>query len=172
MSSITDKSDKEAIIAKMFEENYEKLSRYCYLYLKNPQDVEDIVSETFIKAYKNLDKFHGDNAIPWLCTIARNTIFVNFRKFEHKNVIRSTDYEDILEDETQNTESYAENNEQSKELYRLLNILENAQKEAITLRFIQEMEYAEIAAVMGKSENAIRLLVSKGLKKIKDNAGK
>lgn len=49
--------------------------------LNNPQDAEDILQETFIKAYKNIEKFDGrSNVSTWLYRIATNEALMSLRK--------------------------------------------------------------------------------------------
>lgn len=160
--------DKKALIAKLFEEHYEQLSRYCYFFTKNRYDVEDFVSETFIKAYDHLDSFKGDRYLPWLYRIARNLIYDKFRKYENKVVINQFDYEEYYEDSKQNVEEENIRKDEFNHVMEMMDLLSSDQKEAIVLRYIHEMEFNEIAEIMGKSENAVRLNISKGLKNLRN----
>ncbi len=54
-----------------------------------------------------------------------------------------------------------------QKIEKLLSVLSSSQKEALYLRYIQELEYAEISAMMGKSEVAIRKLVSQAIHTIR-----
>ncbi|MCK4758906.1 MAG: helix-turn-helix domain-containing protein, partial [Candidatus Aminicenantes bacterium] len=45
----------------LFEDNRQKIFSLAYQYVKNVEDAEDILQETFIKAYRSLDKFQSQN---------------------------------------------------------------------------------------------------------------
>jgi RNA polymerase sigma-70 factor, ECF subfamily len=61
---------------RAFEELYglyhERLRRFCLYQLRNTHDAEDVVQETFARAWKALPAFAGDEVYPWLRVIARN----------------------------------------------------------------------------------------------------
>jgi RNA polymerase sigma-70 factor (ECF subfamily) len=151
---------------KIYKENYEKISRYCYYRVRNQSDTEDIVAETFAKAYFNMDKFNSGSHLAWLYTIAKNTILDNQKGFYQKHFkVDQEMMEDLHEDK--NIEDELITRDEYADLSTKLDRLKPDYREAIVLKFIQELEYSEIAEIMKKSINAIRLLISKGLKELR-----
>jgi RNA polymerase sigma-70 factor, ECF subfamily len=78
---------------------YEKLIfTICFSFTKNYFDAENLAQETFLSAYKNIDKFAGDNLKAWLTTIAANKC-KDYLKSPGRNIDNLTeeDYE-YLED--------------------------------------------------------------------------
>lgn len=73
--------------------------------------------------------------------------------------IKTTVLDDIIEEEDREIIR--------QKIEKLLSILTPLQKEAVYLRYIQDLDYAEISEMMGKSEVSIRKLVSEGIRKLR-----
>ena len=69
---------------KEMEEIYKKycvpLKKYVVSICRDPDTADDIVSETFFRAIKNIDSFDGTSLFGWLCTIARNIYFNHLKR--------------------------------------------------------------------------------------------
>ena len=69
-----DRETKEAWLERAMEQYEESLLRMCFAYLGDAALAEDAVQETFLKAYRALDRFRGDaEEKTWLLRIAINT---------------------------------------------------------------------------------------------------
>ena len=73
--------------------------------------------------------------------------------------IKTTVLDDIIEEEDREIIR--------QKIEKLLSILTPIQKEALYLRYVQEFEYAEISEMMGKTQSAIRKLVSQAIQKVR-----
>lgn len=76
------KGDHQAYseIVKLMQQ---EIFKYCYPMMRNRQDAEDMVQETFIRAYENLSKYHAEGRFKgWLFTIANRTCL---NKLKRKN---------------------------------------------------------------------------------------
>lgn len=73
--------------------------------------------------------------------------------------IKTTVLDDIIEEEDREIIR--------QKIEKLLSLLSPLQKEAVYLRYIQDLDYAEISEMMGKSEVSIRKLVSEGIRKLR-----
>ena len=63
----------ETVLERLIRENEVSLKRLCYLYLHDETQAEDAVQETFLKAYRSLEKFRGEaSEKTWLTRIALN----------------------------------------------------------------------------------------------------
>ena len=74
---------------QLFEEVYREKAILIYHYLCSidcpPQDAEDMIQETFVKALINIDSFRGDSKLSvWLCQIAKNTWYSHLKKQKHQ----------------------------------------------------------------------------------------
>lgn len=89
-----------AEFARLVEAYSDAIYRLALKMLNNPQDAEDVLQETFFKAYRALPNFDGRSSIStWLYRIATNEALMVLRK--HKNVLISIDEPADSEEETQ-----------------------------------------------------------------------
>src|SRR5947199_2940009 len=58
---------------------------------RNDHDAEDLVQEAYLRAYKFFDRFHGDDARPWLLTVVRNTCYTWLKQHRAEGATASFD---------------------------------------------------------------------------------
>ena len=157
---------KNEQIEKLYKENYSKICAFCYSVLRNKADAEDASSETFAKAYKAIHKseVQKNSHLAWLYVIAKNVIKDKYRLSSSKNEVQMI-YEDFEDDG--DFVKDLENKDELASLESRFAKLTTEQREALILRYIDELEYTEISLIMNKSVNAVKLLVSKSLKKLR-----
>jgi len=138
--------------------------------LANKNDASDIVQETFIKVWKNLNRFDDTKASfkTWIFTIAKNTVTDFLRK--KKSLL----FTDLEKDTDEDINSFAENipdedllpdsalqklQEKEADKKFLNNLLENLHpnyQEVLTLRYQEEMTFEEIGKILNKSLNTVK----------------
>ncbi len=138
--------------ASVYEEFSPKLYRYVFHRVEDQATSEDLVSQVFFKALKNLGKFDLEkgSVSTWLYSITSNVVIDHYRKDEV--------YETL--DECEEVLSYNVNHGQDIDSRtRLENVAEILKKlplrtqEIITLRIYEELPFAEIAKIVGISES-------------------
>jgi RNA polymerase sigma-70 factor (ECF subfamily) len=116
--------------------------------VRNDHDAEDIVQESFLKAYKAQQSFRGGEAKTWVLAIVRNTAMDFLRRNQAANTVvldeggpdpgeRAPDPERVLLEQARR-----------EEIRSAIARLEPEFREAIVLREIEAMSYKEIAAVL------------------------
>lgn len=137
-------------------EQYEKeILNICFIYLQDLSLAEDALQETFLKAFKNLDRFRGEcNEKTWLIRIAINTCKDIRRGAWYRFVNRKITLENLP---AQATQSKTEN------VFITLAIMDlpAKEREVILLHYYENMAVTEVARALGISCAA----VSKRLKK-------
>ena len=149
---------------KLVSKYQRKLNRLLSRLIRDHGDVEDVVQEAFIKAYRALPKFRGDSAFyTWLYRIAVNTARNSIASRQR----RPLDYEaDLSENEQTVVESRMrhtdtpEANVLSEEIRRTVNrAIEDLPEDlrtAIILREVEGLSYEEIAAAMDCPVGTVR----------------
>lgn len=131
--------------------------------LGNPDVAEDILQETFVNAYRAIDRFEGRAHIStWLYRIAHNAVLMRLRKEKGAPELRSIDDEldlDTLPTPTPWDES-PERRVLQGELFAMmddaLTTLSDALREVFVLRDVDGLSTAETAEVLNISETAVK----------------
>lgn len=160
-----DKEKKERF-QKEIPNLYPRLHRALTVYLAGSNvDPEDILQETFLKAYKNIEHFHGKSELyTWLYSIARNLSIDEFRK-QKKEKGRST----IPVDEFQITSdefSSGDNREEILLLRRAISQLPELLRTIVTMKSIDGLSYTEISEVTGINEQTLKNRMFRARKEI------
>jgi len=131
--------------------------------LGNPDLAEDILQETFVNAYKAIDRFEGRSHIStWLYRIAHNAVLMRLRKEKGIPDLRSLD--DELDVDTLPTPTPWDDSPERRllqnELIEMMNdaltALSEALREVFVLRDIDGLSTAETAEVLNISETAVK----------------
>jgi RNA polymerase sigma-70 factor, ECF subfamily len=165
----------EALAARGDAESFVKLYRrylrpiYSYLYarVRNIQEAEDLTSLTFeralaaIKNYRPTGSFRG-----WLFTIAQRALADHYRT-RKPPALPVEDYAATLLDQSAGPEEQVLVSDDLRRVLSLVAELTQEQQEVITLRFMAELPYAEVAGIMNKSEAAVKMAAYRVLEEIR-----
>lgn len=153
-----------------------KMLRIAQRFTRNEADAEDIVQQSFQKAFVHLQQFEGHSTFStWLTRIAINQALMFLRKkvstaevplVEQSNVENGATLSVDFPDSRVNPEDSCARQEQKEILSAALNKLSPGMREAIRLREIEELSTKEAARVMGISTLAVKARVFHGRKKI------
>ncbi|MDV2581555.1 RNA polymerase sigma factor [Alkalibacillus haloalkaliphilus] len=146
---------------KIISDWYDHYSDDLYnflLYRVGEADVEDLLQEVFIRAYKGLGSFEGDaNPKTWLYNIARNISIDEIRKRQRQKWKSIIPFESNHEPKTERTpEQVLELDEEKQVIYQAIQSLKPAFRDVIILRGIKELSVTETADVLNWTENKVR----------------
>lgn len=158
------KGGDEAAAEELIDRYYAAILRYCGWHCSDPERAEDLTQETFLKLFRSLPRYKSKNKFKaYLYTIANRLCIDESRRMSFYSL---EDAEEIAGGH--NEIAQAENRE---ELRRLLGVLSEVQREAVILRFGQELGFAEIAKVMGCSMRTAQSRVRNALRLMKRECG-
>ncbi|MDP2879555.1 MAG: RNA polymerase sigma factor RpoE [Sulfuricella sp.] len=156
-----DKHAFELLVAKY----QRKLARLLSRFIRNPTEVEDVVQEAFIKAYRALPSFRGESAFyTWLYRIGINAA-KNYLVSEGRRPPTTTEFDNEEAEGFEDAEQLRnintpENELMSKQVAETVNkamdSLPEELKTAITLREIEGLSYEEIASMMNCPIGTVR----------------
>ncbi|TSA50417.1 MAG: RNA polymerase sigma factor RpoE [Nitrosomonadales bacterium] len=150
------RGDKHAF-GLLVEKYQRKLGRLLSRMIRDQAEVEDVVQEAFIKAYRALPNFRGESAFyTWLYRIgintAKNYLVAMGRRPQTFNEIEVEDAENFEDGDELRTMETPETELLTKEIAKTVNdtvaSLPEELRTAITLREIEGLSYEEIAALM------------------------
>lgn len=132
----------------------------------NHDDADDVLQNTFIKVYKNIDNFKGESKLySWIYRIATNESLTFLKQKSKKIGISDQELKDRMVDNLQ-ADVYFEGSEIQLKLQKALATLPDKQKLVFTMKYYQEMKYSEISEVLETSEGALKASYHLAVKKI------
>ena len=171
LNTDSDQSHREWVLAAVAE--YEcRLVRYAQRLLKGSlgsdsiEQAKDIVQHVFLKLCQQDREHINDRLAPWLFKVCRNKIFDEQKRHSSREFIDSDSTLAVTDRET-NPQSAAVNRDLVKAVRKLINVLPTSQREAIDL-WASGLSNREIAEVMSKTETAVRILIHRALKSLKN----
>lgn len=147
---------------------YEKLVyNYALRMVSSPDDAMDLLQDTFMAVFRNLETFRGDSAFKsWLMKIAHYRCIEFYRK--RKSTV---DYELIPEAFNEDGENCPEmsalNQQQGDEVVAAMSKLPVNQRAVIEMKFFQHLTFDDIAGQLGISSNTVKSRLYAGLEKMK-----
>jgi RNA polymerase sigma-70 factor (ECF subfamily) len=130
-------------------------------------DLDDLVQDTLIRAFRSIERFRGDCQFrTWLLTIGGNVLKDAGRRAARGKVIP---LDEALATSDGDPHAEAEASEAAEQLAQELGRLPRMQREVFLLRAQQGLEYTEIAAALGTSEGAARVHYHHAQKRLKES---
>lgn len=157
--------NKEAF-GHLYEKYLDDIYHYLFYRVSNKQDAEDLTEKVFLKAWRALAK-HPPQQLPfrlWIYRIAHNTAIDYYRTRKE-----SVDLDQIghVQSEHLKPEQIVTQNERNQSLVAALKGLKEEHQEVLLCRFVVELTHLETAAVMERSEGAVRILQYRALEALR-----
>jgi len=160
--------------AEMVRAQHRRVYGLCYRFTGNAADAEDLTQDVFLKIYSNLSRFDQQRGSleVWITTMARNLLVDNFRRNRNQRTTDSLDEGWETSDELQpidrlnsheiSPHEATAKKEISKMVQEALARVSVDLREAVILRDLQDMDYKEIAQVLGIPEGTVKSRISRG----------
>ena len=147
----------------------------CYRFTGSQSDAEDMTQEAFLKVYRNLASFDPAKGgfTTWLTTLTRNLLVDNYRRSRMERASDSLDetYDgeedgpskaDRLADSRPSQEHHVSGLELRAQIQEALQQVSPELREAVILRDLEDMDYKEIAEVLGVPQGTVKSRISRG----------
>ncbi|MGM9824075.1 MAG: RNA polymerase sigma factor [Muribaculaceae bacterium] len=155
----------QAAFGKVIEQYSQGLYWQIRRMVFNHDDANDILQNTFLKAWSNIDNFRGNAKLStWLYKIAINESITFINKERARNEASIDDDSFLLN----NIESdqYFDGDEAQVKLQRAINSLPEKQRLVFNMRYYDEMKYEDMSEILGTSVGALKASYHHALKKI------
>lgn len=131
------------------------------------EDADDVVQNTFIKAWQHLDQFRAESRIStWLYRIAYNESLAHLQK-EKKHMGMSVDDPDGVVANQLESDAYFEGDEMQMKFQEALSSLPAKQKQVFNMKYFDDMKYDQIADILGTSVGGLKASYHHAVQKIK-----
>ena len=164
------KGDVEAFI-RLYRGHLAPVYRYLYARLGHKPEAEDVTQQVFERAWLSVGGYRplaGGSFRGWIFTIAHRALADHFRVRARSNANLALDtLDEVLMDPALEPEETAILADQVRVVLRAIQDLPEDGREVITLRFMAELSYAEIARIVGKKEAAVKMAAYRALDTIR-----
>ena len=150
------------VVKEYSEQLYWQIRRMVYTH----DDANDILQNTFIKAWLNIDYFRGNAKLStWLYRIALNECltFLNKQRANNRLSIDEADTEMLNKIEG---DTYFDGDQTQKVFLKAIHQLPEKQRMVFNLKYFKEMKYEDISEILGTSIGALKASYHHAVKKI------
>ncbi|MCF0147436.1 MAG: sigma-70 family RNA polymerase sigma factor [Clostridium sp.] len=148
------KRGRDKVIEEYLNKNKEKLFKIAYMYLKNKDDAMDVIHESILKAYRNIDSLKElENIDKWFIRILVNTAIDYIRKSSKTLLVEDKDMELLI-------------NKSKKEEDGFNLLIENLDEELrliIVLKYFHGYKIREISEILNIKESQVKNKIHKAL---------
>ncbi|WP_334071570.1 MULTISPECIES: RNA polymerase sigma factor [Paenibacillus] len=166
------KEGNTELYSELMRRYQRKILAFVYHMLKSAQLellAEDICSETFYKAFRSLHSFREVDASfsTWLYTIARNTVLSELRKQRGANIpLEESGIVPVAPVDVAPEQAVLRSEKVGK-VREAINNLPEKQRSALILREYDQLDYQEIASILGQSVSAVKSLLFRARSSVK-----
>ena len=160
---VEEAKQKSGAFSALYNRYVEKIYKYFLFRVnKNKTTAEDLTQETFLRAFKKISSFKdmGYEFSAYLFKIAHNLLVNHYRSPKELPLEKASE-------EAVDMETNIETKFQADIILANVNSLSQNQQEIFRLRYLNHMSIKEIAVRTGKTENAVKLTLSRNRKKLK-----
>ncbi len=134
----------------------------------NHDDANDLLQNTFLKAWTNIDYFRGEAKLStWLYKIAINECITFLNKQRNNNNI-SIDDTDVFLLEKLKGDDYFDGNDAQQKLQEAILTLPEKQRLVFNMKYFDEMKYDEMSEILGTSVGALKASYHHAVKKVEE----
>jgi len=160
------KSGSQSAFAELYDAYIKKIYNFIYYKTLHKDVAEDITSDVFLKAWKNISQLQGDNFSAWLYSVARHAVIDYYRAC--KNIIDIEDCWDLPANDDLLTNT--DNALKVGLIKEAMQGLTPQDREIIMMRLWLDLSFKEIAEQLDKQEGAVKVAFSRALSRLKDKA--
>jgi len=161
--------DNREVFGVLYERHLRRIYNYMYYRTGSAADAEDLTARTFFQALNNLHRYQvqGVPFSAWLYRIAHNLV-ANWHRDTSRHRTTSTDGLIEIPSEGDGPDHSATVAEERRELHAMLRRLPSDRQQLLILKFAEQMSNEEIAIIMGRSEGAIKALLHRTIKNLRE----
>lgn len=157
--------------ASIFDQIYEKYSAKICNYFQyrthNIWDAEDLTTTVFLKVYVKYGQYNSKHPFEaWLYRIARNT-YIDYLRKKRDSLTETGECSELVEEVLMIPEQELLRSETKRELLGHLDKLTTDQQNVISLRYYIGLKMREIAQILGKKEESVKVIHHRGMKQLK-----
>ncbi len=152
----------------IYRANMNDLYKYLLHLTGHPQTAEDLLQDTFIKAYEYLESYEGEKVRPWLFRVAHNAFLDWYRREKRRLQTDPSLLDNLYEIAEAGPQERYLLQEKLKNWLRAVNSLPVKNRQIILLRDYHGFTYREIAQILGTGLTGVKVTLFRARQKIKE----
>lgn len=163
------KEDKKYFY-QLYEKYLDKTYNFVYSKVQDKQLAEDLVSESWFKIIRKIDKFIPEKDYQvsvWIFRIVRNHMFDYFKKKKNIFLEKSEEILEYIEDDRVSLSRDIENEFSREIILEQMEKLSKQEREILNLKYFSDLKNNEIWKLLKIKEKSVSSVLHKGIKKLK-----
>lgn len=163
------RSDQEAGFRQLVRQYGKVVHTVSYRLLKDQARAEDVMQETFMKAFETIDTLHDPKRLgSWLKSIAWNKSIDILRAEKRAQAHRTAVAQQTADDDSAPALEALTSHEERRALQDCLDALPPEKRAAVVGRFFAHLEYGELATATGEKADTLRIRVARAMPELRD----
>jgi len=168
ISDILKNEGKEMAFRQIVNSYKETLYWHIRKIIIDHDDSDDVLQNTFIKAWKGLDDFRGESKLfTWLYRIASNEAITFINSKKRNNFLSLQDIRNEMVSKLESDE-YFDGDEQQMKLQKAILQLPDKQRLVFNMKYFDDLKFSELSEILGTSEGALKASYHHAVKKIEE----
>jgi RNA polymerase sigma-70 factor (ECF subfamily) len=159
--------------------HWPRVFRFVLASVRDRESAENLTQECFVRAYKAREQFRGASSFAtWLMQIAANLVRshegntrLNFWRRAFRSTVDVSAMHEGIPDNQVSPEASALEREQIEAVWKAVTDLSGRQREVFLLRFVEDLDIAEIAEVTGMKEGTVKVHLFRALRTVRHRVG-
>ena len=167
ITQLKSKNSKELAFQTLVKRYKERLYWHIRKIVLSHDDADDILQNTFIKIFRNIDKFKGESKLfTWMYRIATNESITFLNSIAKRNQVSN---QDLKDNNLKNlvADVYFDGDEIQFKLQKAIAQLPRIQQLVFNMRYFDDIKYKDMSAILETSEGALKASYHIAVKKIK-----
>lgn len=158
------RQDRNAF-ATLYRRHVKGIYRFLMVRVGNVEDAQDLTTQTFMAALDGLRNYREEGTVAsWLLGIARNKSLEHLRRTRPQQPLEAAL---TLMGREPSPEQTVHIQLEIERVIQMFKTMATDRAEALSLRYFSQLSNAEVAGIMGKSEDAVKMLIHRGLRDLR-----
>ena len=161
--------EDQTAFGELYERHVRAIYRYVYYRCGNAEDAEDLTARVFMRALKHVNHY-DDRGVPftaWLYRIAHNVV-ANYHRDNSRHPSVPLDEVELHGAHTDDADQLIDGQHERKRLLLAIRQLPEERQQLVVLKFVEQLQNAEIGQIMNRSEGAIKSLYHRTLMQLRE----
>lgn len=168
ISRLKQESTRDFAFGQLVTKYQERLYWHIRKILLNHEDTDDVLQNTFLKVWRNIDNFREESSLfTWLYRIATNESITYLNSKKRRNLLPLNDVSDLLM-ENLTSDPYFDGDELQLKLQKAILKLPEKQRIVFNMKYFDDIKYEDMSKILDTSVGALKASYHHAVKKVEE----